>query len=163
MSEKQEKKAEKQEEAPEGSGAGLSIEQYFAKEDAKPGTFKNPISLNVTAGDLASNYISMVDACVLMNKLARQKVWDEKNEEEQYTPMLFNPKGLARECGKSAPPAYIAGPGNIVFLKAQCAEFAKAVVARRENEARMKAEMKQFNEDQKEFEAAMAQGLDDVA
>ncbi len=92
----------------------------------------------------ASDLISTVEACKLMNAAVGY--------------LMYDPAGLYRDAGKSAPSVHELSPGELRFSRAECVAFAKEWKKRKAERARLKAEEAAFAEENREFSESQPQG-----
>ena len=118
---------------------GKSVQGYFQEQDQVEGTHKNPKRSLPANGE--PDLISTVEACKLMNQTMGY--------------LMYDPAGLYRDCGKSAPAAHEIESGALRFSRSECSEFADEWKRRKAERKRIKAEEAAFAAENAEFQASI--------
>ena len=118
---------------------GTSVQGYFQAQDEVAGSHRNPKRDLPAKGE--SDLISTVDACKLMNEIIGY--------------LMYDPAGLYRDCGKSAPSAHEVESGALRFSRSECKEFAEEWKRRKAERKRIKAEEASFQSENAEFQASI--------
>lgn len=118
---------------------GTSVQGYFQEQDQVEGTQKNPKRKLPAKGE--SDLISTVEACKLMNQIMGY--------------VMYDPSGLYRDCGKTAPGAHEVESGAMRFSRSECKEFAEEWKRRKAERRRIKAEEASFAAENAEFQGSL--------
>ena len=116
---------------------GTSVSQYFQEQDQTEGSRRNPKRTAPPEGE--SDLITSVEACRLINARAGY--------------LMYDPPGLYRDAGRSAPAVHEVHPGALRFSRKECAAFIDEWMKRKEQRARLKAEEAAFAAEAAEFSA----------
>lgn len=116
---------------------GVSVAQYFQEQDQAEGSRKNPKRKAPPAGE--SDLISSVEACKLINRGAGY--------------LMYDPPGLYRDAGRSAPSVHEVKPGELRFSRQECQAFIDEWVKRKDERRRLKLEEEAFKAELAEFQA----------
>ncbi len=121
---------------------GTSVQGYFQEQDQVEGSRRNPKRFAPPKGK--EDLISTVEACKLMNGIVGY--------------LMYDPSGLYRDAGKTAPAAHEVDAGAMRFAKTECETFAREWKKRKAEQKRIKAEEAEFAKENEEFlkEAANA-------
>lgn len=122
---------------PGAAEGGIGVERYFAEQDQVEGSVKNPKRRKPEKGE--PDLITSVQACQLINGYVGY--------------LMYNPKGLYRDAGKRAPAVHEIRPGELRFSREECETFAMEWMERKAARARLKAEEKRFEQEQREFKS----------
>ena len=117
---------------------GISVSGYFQEQDKIPGSRRNPKRETPAAGE--TDLISTVEACKLINARAGY--------------LMYDPPGLYRDAGASAPSVHEINPGELRFSRSECVAFIDEWLKRKAERAREKAEADQFKAELAEFQAS---------
>lgn len=117
---------------------GTSVQGYFKEQDQVEGSRRNPKRKAPPEGD--KDLISTVEACKLMNGIVGY--------------LMYDPAGLYRDAGKTAPAAHEIEAGALRFSKTECDQFAREWKKRKAERARLKSEEAQFAAENADFHEA---------